>query len=311
MILCHGEMLIDFIPTEARDGSLAYRPAVGGSPGNVALTLARLDVPAGFVGGLSTDFFGERIVSTLASNGVAIEYVSRLDRPTMLAFVDLSGEEPRYAFYDQESAPRNWRLQEMPPIAAEVKALHFGSLSLIRLPAANAFAELARREAGRRIISFDPNIRAGLVEDEADYRARLNEMFHLADVIKLSGADLAWIAPGKDIAELAHNWLRAEARLVLLTRGGEGATLFSRGSDVSRPAHRIKVVDTVGAGDAAMGGLLAALSDRDALSRERLEQLNESELGEVLDFALSVAAVTCSRVGADPPRRAEINVLLS
>ena len=224
MILCHGEMLIDFIPTEARDGALAYRPAVGGSPGNVALTIARLDVPAGFVGGLSRDFFGEQIASTLAENGVAMDYVSRLDRPTMLAFVDLSGEEPRYAFYDYESAPRNWRLEDMPPIADDVKALHFGSLSLIRLPAANAFAELARREAGRRIISFDPNIRAGLVEDEADYRARLSEILHLADVIKLSGADLVM-----DRARQGHRRARAE-----MARGGGAAHSLharSRGRD--------------------------------------------------------------------------------
>jgi fructokinase len=306
MILCHGEMLIDFIPTEARDGTLAYRPAVGGSPGNVALTLARLDVPTGFVGGLSKDFFGEQIASALTANGVSMDYVSRLDRPTMLAFVDLKGEEPRYAFYDAESAARNWRLEDMPPIAPEANALHFGSLSLIRLPAANAFAELMRREAGRRIISFDPNIRASLVDDEADYRARLNEIFHLADVVKLSGADLAWIAPGKDIAELAADWLAAEARLVVLTRGSEGATIFTRGGNVSRPTIPVKVADTVGAGDATMGGLLAALHDRGALFRDRLEQLSERELADCLDFALAVAAVTCSRVGADPPTRAEL-----
>lgn len=310
MILCHGEMLIDFIPTEARDGSLAYRPAVGGSPGNVALTIARLDVPAGFVGGLSTDFFGEQIAAMLAANHVSMDFVSRLDRPTMLAFVDLEGEEPRYAFYDYESAPRNWRLEDMPPIGPEVDTLHFGSLSLIRLPAANAFAELMRREAGRRIISFDPNIRAGLVEDEADYRARLNEIFRLADVIKLSGADLAWIAPGRDIAGLAAEWLAAEARLVVLTRGGEGATLFSRSGSVSRPAKKIRVVDTVGAGDATMGGLLAALHDRKAMSRERLEQLGSQDLADILDFALAVAAVTCSRIGADPPTRAELVAFL-
>jgi len=306
MILCHGEMLIDFIPTEARDGSLAYRPAVGGSPGNVALTLARLAVPAGFVGGLSTDFFGEQIAAALEANGVSMGYVSRLERPTMLAFVDLKGEEPRYAFYDSESAARNWRLEDMPAIESDVNALHFGSLSLIRLPAANAFAELMRREAGRRIISFDPNIRASLVEDEGDYRARLSEIFHLADVIKLSGADLAWIAPDKDIAELAAGWLAAEARLVVLTRGGEGATIFARAATVSRPTIPVKVADTVGAGDAVMGGLLAALSDRNALSRERLEQLGERDLADILDFALAVAAVTCSRVGADPPTRAEL-----
>ena len=310
MILCHGEMLIDFIPTEARDGTLAYRPAVGGSPGNVALTLARLNVPTGFVGGLSTDFFGEQIASTLAANGVSMRYVSRLDRPTMLAFVDLKGEEPRYAFYDHESAPRNWRLEDMPPIAPDVNALHFGSLSLIRLPAANAFTEQMRREAGRRIISFDPNIRASLVDDEPDYRARLNEIFHLADVIKLSGVDLAWIAPGEDIATLAAQWLAAEARLVLLTRGGEGATIFTRGGVSSRPAIPVKIADTVGAGDAIMGGLLAALNDRQALSRERLERLRETEVAEILEFALAVAAVTCSRVGADPPTRAELEPFL-
>ena len=185
-------------------------------------------------------------------------------------------------------------------------ALHFGSLSLIRLPAANAFAELMRREAGRRIISFDPNIRASLVEDEADYRARLNEIFHLADVIKLSGADLSWIAPGRDIGDLAADWLAAEARLVVLTRGGEGATIFARGATVSRPTIKVKVADTVGAGDATMGGLLAALHDRDALSRERLERFGEAELAEILDFALAVAAVTCSRIGADPPTRTEL-----
>jgi len=310
MILCHGEMLIDFIPTEARDGTLAYRPAVGGSPGNVALTLARLNVPTGFVGGLSTDFFGEQIASTLAANGVSMRYVSRLDRPTMLAFVDLKAEEPRYAFYDHESAPRNWRLEDMPPIAPDVNALHFGSLSLIRLPAANAFTEQMRREAGRRIISFDPNIRASLVDDEPDYRARLNEIFHLADVIKLSGVDLAWIAPGEDIATLAAQWLAAEARLVLLTRGGEGATIFTRGGVSSRPAIPVKIADTVGAGDAIMGGLLAALNDRQALSRERLERLRETEVAEILEFALAVAAVTCSRVGADPPTRAELEPFL-
>jgi fructokinase len=308
MILCHGEMLIDFIPTEARDGALVYRPAVGGSPGNVAVTLARLDVPAGFVAGMSTDFFGEMITAHLAANGVSTAYLSRMDRPTMLAFVDLTGEEPRYAFYDAECAARNWRLEDMPPIGPEVKALHFGSLSLIRMPAAEAFAALMRREAGHRIVSFDPNIRAGLVEDEADYRARLDAFFAHAHVVKLSGADLDWIAPDVDPAAFAARCLANEARLVLVTHGGEGATIFTRGATVTRTAKPIVVADTVGAGDSVMGGLLAALNDRDALSIERLQQLGETDLAAVLDFSLAVAAVTCSRVGADPPKRHELRL---
>ena len=310
MILCHGEMLIDFIPTEAIGGGRAYRPAVGGSPGNVALALARLDVPVGFVGGLSNDFFGDEIVAMLEASGVSTAYVSRLDRPTMLAFVSLEGEEPRYAFYDAESSSRHWRLADMPAISPDVTTLHFGSLSLIRLPAAKAFAELMRREAPKRIISFDPNIRAGLVGDEEDYRARLDEFFSTANVIKLSRADLDWIAPGKDPAALATGWLGKEVRLVLLTEGADGATIFGRAGQVSRPAFAIEVADTVGAGDATMGGLLAALQDRALLTRDRLEDVKESDLVEVLDFALAVAAVTCSRTGADPPRRAEIGDLL-
>ena len=306
MILCHGEMLIDFIPTEAGDGAPAYRPVVGGSPGNVALTLARLNVPAGFVGGLSTDFFGEEIVAALSASGIVLDYVSRLNRPSMLAFVDLKGEEPRYAFYDAECAPRNWRLEDMPPIGDAVKALHFGSLSLARQPAASAFAALMAREADRRIISFDPNIRAGLIEDEADYRKRLDTFFKRAHVIKASGADLDWIAPGADPAALAADWLANEARLVVFTSGGEGARIFYRGGSVTRRARTVTVADTVGAGDSTMGGLLAALHDRDALSPAQLEALCEADLAAVLDFALAVAAITCSRVGADPPQRHEL-----
>jgi fructokinase len=306
MILCHGEMLIDFIPTEARDGAPVYRPAVGGSPGNVAVSLARLDVPAGFVSGMSTDFFGEMITAHLEGNGVSTTYLSHLDRPTMLAFVDLKSGEPRYAFYDAECAPRHWRLEDMPPIGHEVRALHFGSLSLIRMPAAEAFAALMRREAERRIISFDPNIRASLVEDEADYRARLDEFFARAHVVKLSVEDLRWIAPDETPEAFAARCLAQEARLVLFTRGGEGATIFGRGGSVTRPARAVTVADTVGAGDSTMGGLLAALSDRDALERHRLAQLSDAELAGILHFALAVAAVTCGRVGADPPRRADL-----
>ncbi len=162
-------------------------------------------------------------------------------------------EEPRYAFYDSEAAARHWRLQDMKQIEPKVSTLHFGSLSLIRLPAANAFAELMRREAGRRIISFDPNIRAGLVDDEAGYRSRLEAFFAHSHVIKLSGADLDWIAPNENIEKLAAKWLAQEARIVLFTRGSAGATIFARNAEVTRTARKVKVADTVGAGDSRNG----------------------------------------------------------
>jgi fructokinase len=311
MILCHGETLIDFLPTKAGDGSLAYRPANGGSPHNVALTLGRLDVPVGFVGGISTDFFGDALAKGLAASGVDMVHVTRLDRPTTLAFVSLDGEEARYAFYDAEAADRHWRLEDMPAIGPEVKALHFGAISLLREPAADAFRALMRREAGRRVISFDPNIRPGLVRDESAYRARLDDFFRLAHVIKASQADLDWIAPGVDAGELAKQWLAADARLVLWTRGGKGATVFARGATVTRPAIPIEVIDTVGAGDAFMAGFLAAAHDNGWLEGGAVtENLGEAPLRAALDFALAVAAITVSRVGADPPTRAEVAALL-
>ena len=312
MILCCGETLIDFIPTEARDGGAAYRAANGGSIHNVALALGRLDVPVGFVGGISTDFFGESLAQGLARDGVSLAHAARLDRPTTLAFVRFDGSEARYAFYDAEAADRHWRMNDLPAIPADVTTLHFGCISLLRHPAAADFAALMQRESANRIIGFDANIRPNMVgpADERDYRDRLDLFFHRAHIIKVSDADLQWVAPDADAAELASTWLAAEARLVLLTKGGEGATLFARGYTTSRPAKKVEVADTVGAGDSFMAGLLAAFHDRGRLAIEALDRIEEAELAAILDFALAVAAVTVSRVGADPPRRAELAAML-
>jgi fructokinase len=306
MILCGGETLIDFIPTEARDGSPAYRPANGGSVHNVALTLGRLEVPVGFVGGISTDFFGDALVRGLEANGVSTAHVARLARPTTLAFVAMEAGEARYAFFDAEAADRHWRLEDMPAIGPDVTTLQFGGISLIRHPAAAAYEGLMEREAARRLIGVDANIRPGLVHDERDYRSRLDAFFRRAHVIKVSDADLAWIEPGCHPAEFATRWLAHEARLVLVTKGGEGAAVYGRNGAVARPAVPVAVADTVGAGDAFMGGTLAALHDRGWLEPARLDGLQDRDLEAVLDFALAVAAITCSRTGADPPRRGEL-----
>jgi fructokinase len=311
MILCGGETLIDFIPTQAGDGAPAYRPANGGSVHNVALTLGRLGVPVGFVGGISTDFFGDALAKGLEANGVSTAHVSRLDRPTTLAFVRMEGNEARYAFYDAEAADRHWRLEEMPEISPDVAALQFGGISLIRRPAAEAYVALMEREAPRRLIAVDANVRPGLVRDEADYRARLDRFLRKAHIVKVSDADLDWIEPGGEAADFAARLLAGEARIVLVTRGEAGASIYGRRASLARPAVPVKVADTVGAGDSFMGGLLAALHDRGWLLREKLEALVEDDMAQALDFALAVAAVTCSRVGADPPARAELEPFLA
>jgi fructokinase len=265
-----------------------------------------LGVPVGFIGGISTDFFGEALAGGLSGNGVSLAHVRRLDRPTTLAFVKLQGGEARYAFFDEGAADRHWSLEPTEDLEPEITALQFGGISLIRMPAADAYLALMLREAGNRVISFDANIRPNLVRDEADYRKRLNAFFRHSHIIKVSDADLDWIAPGADPAALAAEWLAGHARVVLLTRGGEGATVFSRGARAMRPARTVDVIDTVGAGDAFMAGFLAALHDRNWLDRAAMERLSEDDLVKALEFALAVAALTCSRTGADPPRRGEL-----
>jgi fructokinase len=308
-ILVGGETLVDFIPL-ASEGRPTYRTANGGSPRNVAIALGRLGVPVGFFGGVSTDRFGAAIVSELADNGVDTAHVARLDRPTTLAFVSFEDSEPSYSFYDAEAADRYWRVEDMPRIDPSVRAMHFGSISLVRLPAASAFSALLKREADRRFISFDPNVRPDVVRDEEGYRRRLAGVLAEADMIKLSAADAAWIAPDRDPADLAAEWLSASACLIFLTLGKEGAKLFAHQGIVERPAIAANVVDTIGAGDSFVAGCLAALHDADALDSKAVAALAAADLTKILDAGLAAAALTCERAGADPPHRAELRAKL-
>ena len=306
MILVAGEALIDFIPTRSESGAAAYLPRPGGSPYNVAIGLGRLGVPTGFAGGISTDFFGDQLLANLNHSGVSPQYVTRLDRPSTLAFASLDQAEPRYAFYDADAADRHWQLAEGVP-GADIRAVHAGSLALVREPGVEAFEALVQRAHARGLaVSLDPNIRAAHIRDAAGHRARLARLSAAADIIKLSQADLAWLAPGATADEYAASLLRSGPSLVVVTAGGAGATAYGRAARVHSAAEPIQVVDTVGAGDAFMGGLLAGLSDGGHLDRAALPGLAEPALHRALKLALRVAAITCGRVGADPPWQHEL-----
>lgn len=306
MIVSCGEALVDFLPETDRFGRPAYRPANGGSLYNVAIGLGRLGIPAGFLGGISTDFFGEGLVRGLEASGVSTRYVTLLDRPTTLAFVSLGGEEPQYAFYDAEAADRHWSPDGGEPLGDDVDALHFGSISLLREPAADRFAALMVGQKGRRFLSLDLNVRPGMIGDPAAYRRRLDPLMEAADLVKASIADLDWFEPGRPVEDVAEDWLARGAGLVVVTRGAEGASAFGHAARADRPARPVRVVDTVGAGDSFMAGILAALEDGGRLTPAAPSGLQEEQLGAALDFAMRVAAVTCSRAGADPPRREEL-----
>ena len=307
MILCCGEALIDMLPRQTAEGEAAFAPHAGGAVFNTAIALGRLGAPAGFFSGLSTDFLGRQLDDTLAAAGVDTRHCVRSDRPTTLAFVRLTDGHASYTFYDEGTAGRMVSLADLPDLGAGITALLFGAISLIPEPCGSAYEALMRRESERRVTMLDPNIRPGFIADREAHLARMRRMLRMADIVKLSEEDLAWFGEPGGTSAVARRWLDLGPKLVVVTRGGDGAVAFSRDHTVSVPATRVAVVDTVGAGDTVNAGILAALHEAGRLSKAGVGQLDAGALAAMLDFAGRAAAVTVGRAGANPPWRHELS----
>ena len=304
-ILVAGEALIDFLPIR-KDGWPAFLARPGGSPYNTAIGLGRLEVPTAYLGAISKDVFGELLFHHLEENGVDTEHVLRVDRPTALSFVLHSEEaEPRYLFYGQSTA--DMQLYSLPAVLPEeVKAIHLGSLAMLREPCGLALTRLMEREHPRRVLSFDPNVRPNQLPDLRGYRKRFSSWLSKVDILKLSRADLSHIAPGEREEEVVERWLSLGPKVIVVTLGQRGARGYTDAATVEVEAPPVQVVDTVGAGDAFTAGLLAALDRFGKLDRGDLAKLKEEELRRALGYAVRAAAITCTRVGADPPRFSEL-----
>ncbi len=314
MLLIYGDAIIDFLPMAAaegaRPGGLApYLPVAGGSCFNVALGLGRLGVPVGFMGGLSTDFFGQFLARRLDEAGVSLGYASRRREGSTLAFVDLSASEPQYAFFDRETAMRCWRRADAPPLGPDIDLLHIGSVALIPNALGAEAEALFAEQQGRRLLSIDPNCRPSLVEDPSAYRQRIAALFRRADIIKLSASDLAYLLPGQPPEVASRRWIGDGARLVVLTQGADGATAWTREGAVHCAGPRVAVIDTVGAGDSLMAGLLWQLQEAGVLTRDGIDRLSLPVLERALQAAARLAAITCARLGADMPWRHEIETV--
>jgi len=306
MILCCGEALIDFLPREGKDGAAVYQPVNGGSVYNTAIALGRLGVPVGFFAGISTDFFGDGILEGLTESKVNLKYIRKKPQHTTLAFVKLSNGHARYSFIDDASAGRNLVKADMPKLGKDVAALHFGSISLIPEPEGSTYEALQKREAKSRVISIDPNIRPSQIKDRKKHLARLARMMALADIVKISDEDVQWMTGKTDFAGPAKKWLKAGAKVVAVTRGGDGVEVYAKGIALSLPAPRVKVADTVGAGDTFTAGFLCHLERNGLLSKKAIASLSEAQLRAAAEFAMACAAVTVSRPGANPPWAKEV-----
>lgn len=308
MILCCGEALVDMIPTPTVSGADGFVPHCGGAVYNTSIGLGRLGVQTGMLTGLSSDMFGQLLSAGLRASQVDVSHVILSERPTTLAFVRLVDGHATYEFYDENSAGRMLGPEDMPALSSEVSALYFGGISLACEPAADAYAELLERNAGAQAVMLDPNIRPGFIRDIARYRARLDRMVALADIVKVSDEDLNWITPEPlSLREKVEGLLDKGASLVILTRGGEGATGFmADGCEVQVPALKADIVDTVGAGDTFNAGVMAKLSELGCLHKAGLAGLDPESLRLALSYGARVAAITVSRAGANPPWASEL-----
>lgn len=306
MILCCGEALIDMLPRETTRGESAFAPYSGGAVFNTAIALGRLGAPVEFFTGLSTDLFGDMLRRTLAESSVGTRYSPLSDRPTTLAFVKLTNGQAKYVFYDENTAGRMLSEADLPALGDDVSAMLFGAISLIPEPCGSAYEALMRREHSTRVTMLDPNIRPNFIADAAAHRARMMRMVAMADIVKLSDEDLAWFGESGDADDIARRWLALGPKLILVTRGGDGATGYSTTATVSVPARRVDVVDTVGAGDTFNAGVLAAMHERGVLTKSAVTKLDEDDIRAALNLGVRAAAVTVSRAGANPPWRGEV-----
>jgi fructokinase len=293
VIVVAGESLIDLVPQHPEDplGPLAPRP--GGGPYNTAVALGRLGAGAAFCSRVSTDGFGEALLGGLHSAGVDTSLVQRGPEPTTLAVASLAPDgSARYSFYADGTADR---LFELPPqLPPTVSALALGTCSLALEPGATAYEALLRRESARGILTLlDPNIRPGLIPDPDAYRTRFRSWLPYVSLLKLSEEDAEWL--GGEVEE----WLAAGPEAVVVTRGTAGLTAYTaKGAEHAVPAERVRVADTIGAGDTVNAALLHRLPDPNALA--------SANWPEVLRYAARAAALTCEREGAQPPTAEDV-----
>ena len=307
MFVVCGEALFDVFAACDTPTGLALDARIGGSPFNVAVGLARLQQPVAFFGAVSQGFLGQRLLRALQTEGVDTVCTAVLDAPSTLSLVGLDAQGvPSYAFYGAGCADRLMPATALDSVPAEARAFHFGSFAMVVEPVASTQRALVEREHGRSLVSYDPNIRLNVQPDLQAWRDALDWMLPRTHLLKVSDEDLGLLYPQVPPANLAQRWLQAGVGLVVVTQGGEGVQAWARGVHVQSAPVRVAVVDTVGAGDTFQAALLTWLSEHGRLSPAGVRDWDATTLATALDFAGRAAAVTCSRRGADLPRRAEL-----
>jgi len=293
-----GEVLIDLIP-----GGSEYVAVVGGGPANTAKALAKLGVTTYFIDGISTDVYGQMAKSDLLSAHVFLDYAQFSNKPTCTAKVKLSKSgTASYEFVIEGTATFDFSAPWLPDPQSKMPVLlHIGTLATVIEPGASVLFTWAQSVAHFAPVVLDPNIRPAAVGGRAKYVKKVENWVSISSAVKVSDEDLNWLYPGKLIDEIVNKWLQVGVELVVVTLGDKGITAYRKWERVSVDALEVVVADTVGAGD-TVGAVLV-----EAIVNYGLDKLTGEVLKTILNRAAKAAAITVSRVGANPPSKAELD----
>lgn len=298
-VLVIGEALVDVV--HRWDGRIDESP--GGSPANVALSLGRLGNTARFLTQLGDDAHGGQIRDWLAEAGVQVASSATARTATATAHLDETGS----ARYEFDIA---WSVADVAAARSDPAGIvHTGSIAALLAPGATAVRTLLAKMRASSLITYDPNVRPALLPDHDQTVLDVESFVALADLVKASDEDLAWLYPDVDPLEIAWSWLQRGPSVIVVTMGASGAFAVTSAGVTHVRGQRVDVVDTVGAGDTFMSALIHGLIHRgfdSADARESLRTIDEDSLAELLRFSAHAAAITVSRPGADPPLLAEL-----
>lgn len=310
MLTVIGEALVDEVVHPGKDPV----PHVGGSPMNVAVGLARLGHPVQFLGRFGHDAYGDMVAGHLRNNSVMVPLVpDSLATSVARAVLDEAGAA-NYEFALDWSLPELTTTEGAPNfMLGATTLLHTGSIATMLAPGAAQVLAAVTALHPLATIAFDPNCRPSIITDVAYAREQAEKFVRLADVVKASDEDLAWLYPGVEPKESARSWLALGGTqgpaVVILTQGGDGPWAVCAAGEAACPVPKVDVVDTVGAGDSFMAALLSTLVDKEldgAQRRGDLRAISTSALAEMIGYAARAAAITVSRAGANPPSREEL-----
>ncbi|CAN7366408.1 carbohydrate kinase [Paenibacillus sp. LjRoot153] len=310
-----GEALIDFIPLETGielKHVSGFQKAAGGAPANVACTVAKLGAKSAFIGKLGLDAFGDSLIETMESVGVETRYVFRTaEANTALAFVSLKADGNRdFSFYRNPSADMLLAQEDIgEQWFTEGDILHFCSVDLIEAPVKYAHLkaiQTVKQNGG--IVSFDPNVRLPLWNDKEECRKTIQYFIPLSHLIKISDEELSFITGIDDVEEAISSLFVGDVEHVIYTRGADGAVWYTKTERIPVTGHRIRAVDTTGAGDSFIGAVLFQLSKENL----KISDVSNEQKMKILSFANATAALTTTRHGAIPalPSFEEVNSFL-